>query len=114
MNQWSIEHFGNSLSVVWDIRECSVNDFLNKPDGAYAGLFSGLSGQMAKKKMHKYSFDEIVFMQIVSLKQIFRYIGHIITTGIFNYESDYRIKNLSAMHVGGYNIFTSSSQLRTW
>ena len=62
MNQWSMEHFGNSLSVVWDIRECSVNDFLNKPDGAYAGLFSGLSGQMAKKKMHKYSFDEIVFM----------------------------------------------------
>ena len=33
-------------SVVWDIRECSVNDFLNKPDGAYQTLFSGLSGQM--------------------------------------------------------------------
>ena len=62
LNQWSMEYFGNSLSVVWDIRECSVNDFLNKPDGAYQTLFSGLSGQMAKKKFQKYSYSEIIDM----------------------------------------------------
>ena len=62
LNHWSMENFGNSLSVVWDIRECSVNDFLNKPDGKYKELFSGLSGQMAKRKFQKYSFKEIIDM----------------------------------------------------
>ena len=62
LNQWSMEYFGNSLSVVWDTRECSVNDFLNEPDGAYQKLFSGLSGQMAKKKFQKYSYREIIEM----------------------------------------------------
>ena len=66
LNNWSIENFGNSLSVVWDIRECSVNDFMNEPDGAYKRLFSGLSGQMAKKKFRKYSYKEIIDMNTFS------------------------------------------------
>ena len=62
LNKWSMEYFGNSLSVVWDIRECSVNDFINESDGDYKSLFSGLSGQLAEKKFRKYSASEIIDM----------------------------------------------------
>jgi len=62
LNEWSIKNFNNGLSVVWETQECSPNDFMNKPYGAYAKLFSGLSGKMARKKLQKYSSYEIIFM----------------------------------------------------
>ncbi len=59
LNIWSMKNFGNSLSVVWEMQECSPNEFLNIPNGSYTSLFSGLSGKMAEKKMQRYSADEI-------------------------------------------------------
>jgi len=62
LNQWSMENFSNSLSVIWETQECSPDDFTNKTNKAYKNLFSGLSAKMARKKLRKYSAAEISFM----------------------------------------------------
>ena len=57
---WAAKAFGNSMCVVWDIQECSANDFLNKTDGGYTHVFTELSSKLAIRKLKKYSPDELL------------------------------------------------------
>lgn len=57
---WAAKAFGNTMCVVWDTQECSADDFLNIPDGAYSKVFTGLSSKLAIRKLQKYSPDELL------------------------------------------------------
>ena len=60
LNDWCIEYFSNSLSVVWECCPCCPDDFLNEPDGSYQRLFKDISAKMAKRKLSRYSADDLI------------------------------------------------------
>ena len=68
-NHWLMEHFGISLYMATAWQSCSANDLTNTPtDGEtyektpYSDVFIKLSRQLSQKKMHRYTAEDLGFL----------------------------------------------------
>lgn len=60
VNKWLIDNFATGLYIAGGYAQCSSNDIQNKPDGSYAELFAEISRSISRKKLHRYSAQEIL------------------------------------------------------
>ena len=60
-NRRLAEKFGTRLFVAHGIKECSDNELMSKTEDpeAYANIFRSVSAQIAQKKLHRYSPQEL-------------------------------------------------------
>lgn len=60
-NRRLAEKFGTRLFVAHGIKECSANELMSKTEDpeAYANIFRSVSAQIAQKKLHRYSPQEL-------------------------------------------------------
>lgn len=58
-NEWFLETFETSLYMAGGGVAASAKDFWNKPAGAYQRIFQAISEQITRKKLQRYSADEI-------------------------------------------------------
>lgn len=61
-NGFFLKHFDISLYVAMASVECSAEDLENRPLGSYAEIFRKLSKLLAKQKSHRYSAEQIIFL----------------------------------------------------
>jgi len=62
INQWLRNGFGTRLYYACAYTECSANDLMNLPaeEAPYEQIFRRLSRQLSKRKMHRYSPEELM------------------------------------------------------
>lgn len=59
VNSWLLKNFRTKLYVAGGYSECCASDFRNEPDGSYAEIFSNMSRTISRKKLMRYSIDDI-------------------------------------------------------
>ncbi len=69
INQWFLEQFGTALYIAGGYAECSADHLKNVPKGSYADLYRTISQQISQKKMHRYSFEEILTLNGTDVKK---------------------------------------------
>lgn len=62
INQWFMRYFGISLYIAGGYAACSANDLKNEPRGSYSELYTQISREITGKKSHRYSAEEILFL----------------------------------------------------
>ena len=62
INLWFIENFGADLYIAGGGTECSANSLRNVPKGSYRTVFSETSKKISKKKLCRYSAEELKMM----------------------------------------------------
>lgn len=60
LNQWFIDTFGNALYSAGGYCDCSARELKNVPEGSYREIFAEISRMISKKKLHRYSAEEIL------------------------------------------------------
>lgn len=58
-NRWFLDTFGIALYVGGGYAPCSADDLKNEPEGSYASLYQEISKMISGKKSHRYTADEI-------------------------------------------------------
>lgn len=62
VNAWLLEQFGASLYIAFGYAPCSSNSLNNTPEGSYALLYRQISTMISKTKMHRYTADDIRYL----------------------------------------------------
>ena len=62
INTWLLNTFGIFLYVAGAYAPCSANDLKNMPDGSYSALYTQVSSIISRKKVHRYSAQQIVLL----------------------------------------------------
>ena len=60
VNSWLLKNFKTKLYIAGGYSECSALDFRNEPDGSYAEIFSNMSRIISRKKLMRYSVENIM------------------------------------------------------
>lgn len=60
INHWFLNKFQTNLYIAGAYSDCSGNSLKNSPKGSYSDIFKRLSTSLSKKKMNRYSADEII------------------------------------------------------
>lgn len=65
-NTWLVGSFGLSLYLADGYTECSANELTNQPaeDAPYQAMFRRVSRAVARKKLHRYSAQQIIEMNL--------------------------------------------------
>lgn len=59
LNEWLTNTFDIGLYTAGGYGDCSSNDLKNKPNGSYKSIFTSVSKNISKKKLHRYSSEDI-------------------------------------------------------
>lgn len=62
INHWFLENFDTALYIAGGYSICCANAFNNKPEGSYTAIFNEISNQVSKKKMMRYTREEIILL----------------------------------------------------
>ena len=62
IKKWLLEKFQTDLFVACGYVACSANALRNVPEGSYSELFRGMSEMLSKAKLHRYSAEEILWL----------------------------------------------------
>lgn len=60
VNRWLLENFRTKLYIAGGYSECSALDFQNEPDGSYAEIFLNMNRTISRKKLMRYSSQNIL------------------------------------------------------
>lgn len=60
INEWLIKWFGTELYIAAGGSKCSAENLQNVPDGSYADLYKNISAEISRKKLHRYSAEQIM------------------------------------------------------
>ena len=69
MNSWLLDYFRTSLFVASGYAPCSADSLKNMPKGSYKAVFREVGRQISRKKAHRYSAEEIIRLNSLSLKE---------------------------------------------
>lgn len=67
IKKWFMEVFKISLYVAGGYSICSANDLRNQPAGSYKNIFKKISQDISRKKLHRYSAEEILYFNSSSI-----------------------------------------------
>ena len=62
VNQWFLKKYQTSLFLAGGMAECSGNSLQNCPEGSYSEIFANLSKDISRVKAHRYSAEEIIWL----------------------------------------------------
>lgn len=59
LRDWFVDTFGTALFVASGYTDCSANELKNTPAGSYKDIFRRVSTMLSKKKLKRYSADDL-------------------------------------------------------
>lgn len=59
---WFLKYFRTELFVAFGYAPCSANTLRNDPQGSYAELFRAVSGMLSEEKQHRYTAEDIIWL----------------------------------------------------
>lgn len=60
LNQWFLKWFKTDLYMAVGIAECSANDLMNQPSGAYEAIFKEVGKSISASKVNRYDAQELI------------------------------------------------------
>jgi CRISPR-associated protein Csm1 len=62
INRWLLKNFKTSVYVASGYASCSANALKNEPSGSYKAIYAEISRNISEKKAHRYTADEIIWL----------------------------------------------------